>query len=524
MKKTFTILSFCLLAAVQLRAQCNPDTEPPVVSPVGILSVNIMPTGMIALWAPDFMQAPAADNCTPANQLATGVRIAGAGTGFPLDADGNPQQLVVFICCDLGTQLVELWVRDLAGNSSVDTVYVIVQDNVSMCGPCGFEVRSCAYSVWNEPIDDIKWSFAGQHPALPNVEIVQQGACFDIQDAPYGLDFELAPVRDNDPLNGISTFDLVLISKHILAVEPLGNPYKMIAADVNKSRTISTFDVVELRKLILGIYTQLPHNTSWRFIPKTYAFPDSLDPFTSVIPETLAVFSNNDPYITTDFTGIKVGDVNFNALTNAATAAADRSTLPFDISDALLRPDETIRLALCLPEAQELLGFQFALQFDPALLEIMGVTPGAALEGTSLEGHFGFPGPGLLTFSWDNAGLPVATLAGAPVLYLEIRAIQAVHISRALALAAAQLRPELYDKGGAAFDLKLRFVAPPPAGSTEIYPATPNPSGGPVHIPVSLETTATVLLEVYDWRGRQIWRQEQAFPAGLQRWNFRRQF
>jgi hypothetical protein len=39
--------------------------------------------------------------------------------------------------------------------------------------------------------------------------------------------------------------DLVLISKHILGLEPLNSPYKMIAADANKSNSITTFDIVE---------------------------------------------------------------------------------------------------------------------------------------------------------------------------------------------------------------------------------------------------------------------------------------
>jgi hypothetical protein len=85
---------------------------------------------------------------------------------------------------------------------------------------------------------------------------------------PFLGDYTVTPTKDNDPLNGVSTFDLVLINKHILGLEPLNTPYKMIAADANNSRSITTFDIVELRKLILGIYTELPNNTSWRFVDK----------------------------------------------------------------------------------------------------------------------------------------------------------------------------------------------------------------------------------------------------------------
>ena len=62
--------------------------------------------------------------------------------------------------------------------------------------------------------------------------------------------YRIVPYKNDDPLNGVSTFDLVLINKHILGVELLNSPYKMIAADANKSNYISTFDIVELRKLL----------------------------------------------------------------------------------------------------------------------------------------------------------------------------------------------------------------------------------------------------------------------------------
>ncbi|MEZ4931408.1 MAG: hypothetical protein R2788_04655 [Saprospiraceae bacterium] len=61
-------------------------------------------------------------------------------------------------------------------------------------------------------------------------------------------------------------------------VELLDSPYKMIAADANKSNSITTFDLVQIRKLILFINTDLPNNTSWRFVDKAYAFSNPAEP------------------------------------------------------------------------------------------------------------------------------------------------------------------------------------------------------------------------------------------------------
>jgi hypothetical protein len=122
----------------------------------------------------------------------------------------------------------------------------------------------------------------GSHPALPPVSMFsmsdRRNGQFNLAGVPFLGNYTVTPMKDNDPLNGVSTFDLVLINKHILGLEPLSTPYKMIAADANNSRSITTFDIVELRKLILGIYTELPNNTSWRFVDKA-SLPEPSNPF-----------------------------------------------------------------------------------------------------------------------------------------------------------------------------------------------------------------------------------------------------
>jgi Dockerin type I domain len=130
---------------------------------------------------------------------------------------------------------------------------------------------------------------SGSHPAFPPVSQYQmsnQVGKFEFSNAiPLAGNYTVAPVKEDNPLNGVTTLDLALISKHVLGIETLGTPYKMIAADANKSGTITTFDVVELRKLILGIYDELPNNKSWRFVDKSYAFPNPSNPSPPLSPK-----------------------------------------------------------------------------------------------------------------------------------------------------------------------------------------------------------------------------------------------
>jgi hypothetical protein len=74
---------------------------------------------------------------------------------------------------------------------------------------------------------------------------------------------------DNNWLSGLSTLDLVCISKHIIGLDTLENGYKILAADANKSNSVTTLDIVLFRKLILEFDTALAAYTQpWRFIPE----------------------------------------------------------------------------------------------------------------------------------------------------------------------------------------------------------------------------------------------------------------
>jgi hypothetical protein len=63
----------------------------------------------------------------------------------------------------------------------------------------------------------------------------------------------------------------------------------MIAADANNSQTITTSDIIMLRRLILSIVDDLPNNTSWRFVPASYSFPVPTNPWFEQFPEVINI-------------------------------------------------------------------------------------------------------------------------------------------------------------------------------------------------------------------------------------------
>ena len=140
---------------------------------------------------------------------------------------------------------------------------------------------------------------------------------FQFINVPVGGTYSIKPMHDINDLNGVTTYDLVLISKHILAIEPFDSPWKMVAADANQSGSITTFDIVETRKVILGINQAFPANTSWRFLPAYTIFGNPANPFMGGLPpDNISVINLQANYTGANFKGIKIADVNNTAIGN----------------------------------------------------------------------------------------------------------------------------------------------------------------------------------------------------------------
>jgi len=480
------------------------DGKAPTVVCINGLSVNIMPTGMITLWDTDFLQYKE-DNCTaPASKIVTGIRRAGAGTGFPRDAQGNPITNVNFTCADIGTQEVELWGEDLAGNADFCLTYVIVQDPNGICTPgSAATVAGTLKTEDNKGVEDSDVKLDGQNPAGPPFSMFQQsgtnGSYAFSNAVPMFSNYTVTPTNDKNPLNGVSTYDLVLISKHILGLEPLNTPYKMIAADVNKSGSITTFDIVEARKLILGIYTDLPSNTSWRFVDKSFKFPNMDNPFQTSFPEVITVAQMLASDMDENFVGVKVGDVNGSAIANTLSSADDRSvgTLLFDAEDRAVKAGEVFTVNFNASEKVQ--GYQFTMNLKG--LEVVEVVPGANMTSS----NFG-------VFS-DAVTASVDGDAGA--FGVTFRAKNDGRLSQMLGASSRITRAEAYNNGAERLDVAFRFDGNTIAGvGFELYQNQPNPFIGKTMIGFHLPEAAEATLSIFDESGRVIYQQTADYGKG----------
>lgn len=161
--------------------------------------------------------------------------------------------------------------------------------------------------------------------AMPGVKIILSGGAtdtiptsptgyFQFNALPAGLTYNLRAVYDTTVLNGVTTFDMVLMSKQVLGLDTLDTPYQIVAADVNGSNSLTTYDIVETRKVVLNINPTFPNGMpSWRFIPAGFAFTDPLQPFLNTIPNTIQYTNLSQNVTGANFKGLKVGDTNNSA-------------------------------------------------------------------------------------------------------------------------------------------------------------------------------------------------------------------
>lgn len=281
---------------------CDNDTTVPAVNCLNGLSYNLAPNAMLVLQARD-LDAGTTDNCSTSEQLL-----------FSFSSDSNDSTRTL-VCDDLGTIDLELWVTDQAGNQDFCTLFMSIEDVFNACSGGGGAamIAGCVTTEDGIPMENVGICFYVDPLTSPFLDTEVEG-CYSLQ-IPDSDSFSgrLMPKKDGDDTNGVTTFDMVLIRKHVLNIDPLDSPYKLIAADANGSGSVSTFDIVLIRKIILGISSEFAAANSWRFVPRDYEFPQADNPFSEPFPEDIDLVGGHATPV--DFIAIKMGDVNNSAST-----------------------------------------------------------------------------------------------------------------------------------------------------------------------------------------------------------------
>jgi len=413
----------------------------------GVTTVVMQPdeegNAFVEIWASDF-DLGTTDNCTSRDQLI-----------FSFDPEGQEPNRT-YLCSQIGENTVKIYVTDECGNQDFCETTL----NIDFNGECPDlpeeeeeeeEEEDCDCPTEIDPVcDDISGiTYPNECLAIcAGVTWSMPGACEDgdgssridvagniytednrmlseiavnIENNSLGnmgenatdleghylfenleamADYSIYATNDVDYLNGVSTLDLVAIQRHILGLELLDSPFKLIAADANSSESISAIDLVELRKLILGIYTDLPSNDSWRFVDASYTFTDPNRPWP--FKESIVLNELADNAMNNHFIAVKIGDVNHSVnIENFQGSIGQRSDNHgfISIEDADFVRSEKLTIPV-RAEFNELVGMQLELNYNHELLEFVGIESGILKIN---ESNYTMVQNGKILISWNDA-------------------------------------------------------------------------------------------------------------------------
>lgn len=329
----------------------------------------------------------------------------------------------------------------------------------------------------------------------------------------------ISPSKNTNRLNGITVGDALAIQQFLAGSATIDDPYVWIAMDVDRDNTISTFDALLIKQMLLNNPQSATYfNTSWRFVPKDYQ--PALPPWG--FPEQINLTGVTANQSQQDFYGVKIGDLievfadpaNFNGSSN------DAEPLVWRVQDRMLEAGQDIQVTFTADFHENVAAFQFGLRFDPQYLELEDVEQLAALPLD--DDHFGLfeTHLGELRAVWahhDGFELP----HGSEVFHLHFKVLQSgVKLSAVLGLDEALLPGLVYNNQQESNVVQLFFTPISAINSPKKevlqFDNWPNPFAHTTTVRFNLPEACRAQLRVLDESGRELWRQWKNYTAGYQ--------
>lgn len=427
---------------------------------------------------------------------------------FSFSSDVN-DTLRTFSCDDIGVVDLEVWVTAPNGQTSFCNTYIVVVDNnnVDICPEGGgrVSVSGTIHTRGGIPISDVEVVLE----AVETSKLMTDGSGqYMFDNLPIGLQLQVTPSKNDDLLNGISTLDLVLIQRHILGLQNLDDPYKIIAADINNSGSVTTADLILLRKMILGTKSENEQVSSWRFLDASVEISDPEHPLLESLPESYRQDNLlKDEVI--DFIGVKVGDVNGSAevgLKNKQFETRTSDRIKLVIRNQWIEAGKLYRIPVYYIGESKLYGTQFEL--DLGHIRTARIVQGLCNVNDS---NFITRDSKLRASVSSPSGL--SPNESEALFYIELMATEPMVLSDLLVLNQAYRNEAYVSESLEIRNLGLAFVDAPEdiflVGQNE-----PNPWKEVTSIPVHLPNEGTLRIKLYDASGKLVFDESRVYPRG----------
>lgn len=503
----WTVTDACSNQSVCMQDIIIKDTKAPTPICLGEVVWVLGEDGTAEVWAEDFnLKSEAA--CGDDSDLIFSFNAAGTAQAITFDCGDIPNGIAAEIA-------LQMYVIDESGNSEFCDVVLVLQDsqvsNACADDPGKATIAGQIMDSKNTGMLNIEVELMDMDAQAANMDMTETTGDYTFSEVNYYGIYVVAPYKNDDASNGVSTLDLVMIQRHILGLTELDSPYKLIAADVNGNEKLSASDLLMIRKVILGIDTEFGDNTSWRFIPTDFEIEDPTDPFG--FPEKVELqelyVSNN----AINFTAIKTGDVNgsatanLNGENNTSTRSAAKLVA---IADQTYVAGQTVNVPVLAHEISSLLGMQMQLEYDVTSLAFSGIK-GGAMDITSDMIH---AADGKISLSW-NTIIESTVYADNQLFTLSFVATNDGSIGSALSINDRGMRSEYYDESLTAHDVALEVIATDiETKETALYQNSPNPFKEMTTIGFDLADAGLATIAIYDVSGVELYRMSSEFEKG----------
>jgi len=454
---------------------------------------------MVEIWASDF-DAGSSHSC-------------GNPVVVSFSAD-TTDKVKFFDCNNIGINPVRMYVTDVnTGLQDFCSTFIEIQDNNgdNICNSNNGTRVAVTGDIFTEdvqPVDNVELSLITD----VLVDITDETGSYAFSDMPMGGSYVLNAYKDIEYLNGVSTLDLIFIQKHILGEEMLDSPYKIIAADADGSQSITAIDLIHLRKLILGIYDELPSNDSWRFIDAQQTFIDELNPWITDLKESYTI-----DQLSTDmklnFIGVKIGDVNGSVVANANSTGSEKRSnrqLSFFINDQKLNAGETYKLNIYSDDYNDILGWQTTLRFDNASIELLDITSEELGIQKDKNTNFLRSEEGMIAISY-NADDAFSLSENATVMEVTVLVKEDMNSADLFDITSDMTRTEAYGDSGQLLDMRWETKT---ITAASIVSVSPNPWSEKTSITIEVPTDGEAQWEFYNVDGKLLYSRKDYYITG----------
>lgn len=473
--------------------------------------------GKALVWATDINQK-SEDNCSEEANLALRVYhpILGNTVTKPQSGDGGDVALAlptsVALDCDyLGRQEVELYVIDEAGNWDVCVGSVFVQDGSGACGSGIVDTGNVAMvtggilTTTNIPLTGVTLTAKGT--ALYEQSFTTDDSGIFELNLPKGIGYVISFDKEDDPANGMTVFDIIMVSKHILGITPFTNDWQYIAADINKSNSVSAFDLVLMRKIILDIDTEFTNNTPWRFMPTQYVSINFGD-ITS-LSETIVISELTENQTALDYTAIKIGDLNGSANVEGFTMARDRNTtnpLVITVQDKWVKKGDQVQVHFSPTDINVIQGLQVGLNFKGLIFKDIA-------QGLVQTQHVAQSKTDELTILWDKFSVDKQLVATDKWLTLNFTVTETGFLSEQISLSTTVINEVVLEEEELR-NAHLVFSEVSTPNAIKLHQNIPNPFTAFTNIGFELMEASAITLDIFNLQGSLVHQIKGQFEVG----------